>query len=41
MLPTDSQILERLRQKGSRILTFGQLRGAWNVSDEEAEAFEE
>ena len=39
MLPTESQILERLRQKGSRVLTFAQLAGALSVAEAEEEPF--
>ncbi|HKB70943.1 MAG TPA: ribonuclease R [Thermoanaerobaculia bacterium] len=39
MLPTESQVLEKLRQKGSRVLSFAQLAGALAVPEEEEEAF--
>ena len=41
MLPRDSEILERLRQKGSRILSFRELCKALHVRDSEEEAFRE
>jgi ribonuclease R len=41
MLPSDAQILDRLRQKGSRILSFGQLSGTFGVPDSEVDAFRE
>jgi ribonuclease R len=41
MLPTESQILERLREKGSRVMSFAQLCGAMRVGDAEEEAFRE
>ena len=41
MLPRDSEILERLRQKGSRILSFGELKKSFGVSDGEEDAFRE
>jgi ribonuclease R len=41
MLPSDAQILDRLRQKGSRILSFGQLSGTFGVPESEADAFRE
>ncbi|HET9796285.1 MAG TPA: ribonuclease R [Thermoanaerobaculia bacterium] len=39
MLPTESQVLEKLRLKGSRVLTFAQLAGALSVPEEEEESF--
>ncbi len=39
MIPTEAQILDRLRAKGSRVLSFGQLAGVFGVSGEEEEAF--
>ena len=39
MLPRDSEILERLRQKGSRVLSFQELVKAFRVPDAEEEAF--
>ncbi|MDQ6891538.1 MAG: ribonuclease R [Acidobacteriota bacterium] len=41
MLPRDSEILEKLREKGSRTLSFSELAGAFEVPDEEEEAFRE
>ena len=41
MLPRDSEILERLRQKGSRVLSFRDLAKAFQVSDEDEDAFRE
>ncbi len=41
MLPRDSEILERLRQKGSRTLSFHDLVRAFHVSEEEEDAFRE
>ena len=41
MLPRDSEILERLRQKGSRTLSFHDLVRAFPVSEEEEDAFRE
>ena len=41
MLPRDSEVLERLRQKGSRTLSFGDLTSAFDVSDDEEDAFRE
>ena len=41
MIPTDAQILERLRQKASRVLSFGQLAGVFEVSESETDAFRE
>ncbi len=39
MLPRDSEILERLRQKGSRILSFRDLTKAFRVPEGEEDAF--
>jgi ribonuclease R len=41
VLPRDSEILDRLRQKGSRILSLSDLRRAFRVPDAEVEAFRE
>ena len=41
MLPRDSEILERLRQKGSRILSFKELSKAFRIGDRDEEAFRE
>ncbi|HEY6147779.1 MAG TPA: RNB domain-containing ribonuclease, partial [Thermoanaerobaculia bacterium] len=41
MLPRDLEILEKLRQKGSRTLSFRELAGAFDVPDEEEDAFRE
>ena len=41
MLPRDSEILERLRQKGSRVLSFGELKRSFAVADGEADALRE
>ena len=41
MLPRDSEILERLRQKGSRVLSFKDLVHAFRVPEREEEAFRE
>jgi len=41
VLPRDSEILERLRQKGSRILSFKELVKAFRLRDEEQDAFRE
>ncbi len=41
MIPSDSEILDRLRQKGSRILSFAQLAGIFGVADGETGAFRE
>jgi ribonuclease R len=38
MLPTESEILERLRQKGNRVLALAQLRAVLRVPEEEVEA---
>jgi ribonuclease R len=39
VLPRDSEILERLRQKGSRVLSFKDLTKAFRVSEGEEDAF--
>ena len=39
MLPRDSEILERLRQKGSRVLSFQELVKAFRVPEAEEDAF--
>jgi len=41
VLPRDSEILERLRQKGSRVVSFKDLAGAFHVREEEEESFRE
>ena len=41
MLPRDAEILERLRQKGSRVLSLRDLLKALNVSPGDEEAFQE
>jgi ribonuclease R len=41
VLPTKAQILEKLRQKGARILSFRELARAFRVGDEEEEALHE
>jgi ribonuclease R len=41
VLPRESEILERLRQKGSRILSFKDLARFFHVNEEEEEAFRE
>jgi ribonuclease R len=41
VLPRDSEILERLRQKGSRVLSFKDLSRAFSVREEEEEEFRE
>ncbi len=41
MLPRDSEILERLRQKGSRILSFQEIARAFHVRDADQEALRE
>ena len=41
MLPRDSEILERLRQKGSRILSFRELVRAFRVREDHEEALRE
>lgn len=41
MLPRDSEILERLRQKGSRVVSFKDLARAFHVREGEEEAFRE
>jgi ribonuclease R len=39
VLPRDSEILERLRQKGSRVMSFQELVKAFRVPDAEEDAF--
>lgn len=39
MPPSDAEILDRLRQKGSRVLSFAQLAGIFRVGEAEEEAF--
>ncbi|HEY2798128.1 MAG TPA: ribonuclease R [Thermoanaerobaculia bacterium] len=41
MLPRDAEILERLRRKGSRVLTFRDLAKAFQVADGDEDAFRE
>ncbi|HTO77674.1 MAG TPA: ribonuclease R [Thermoanaerobaculia bacterium] len=41
MIPRDSEILDRLRQKGSRVLSFRELAKALHVGDAEEDAFRE
>ena len=41
MLPRDSEILSKLREKGSRVLSFAQLAKAFRVSEGEEDAFRE
>ncbi len=41
VIPRDSEILERLRQKGSRVLSFRELAKALHVGDAEEDAFRE
>ena len=41
MLPRDSEVLARLRQKGSRILSFRELAKAFHVREKDEEAFRE
>ena len=41
MLPRESEVLERLRQKGSRILSFKDLARSFHVRTEDEEAFRE
>src|SRR6266566_2958756 len=41
VLPRDSEILDRLREKGSRILSFGELARKLNVREPDEEAFRE
>jgi ribonuclease R len=41
VLPRDSEILERLRQKGSRVLSFRDLAKAFGVGDEDEDALRE
>ena len=38
-MPTDNEILDRLRAKGSRVMTFAQLCGVFSVPDSEEHAF--
>lgn len=39
MIPSEAQILGRLQAKGSRILSFAELTGAFKVSEEEKDPF--
>jgi ribonuclease R len=39
VLPRDSEILERLRQKGSRTLSFQEMVRSFQVTDDEEDAF--
>ncbi len=41
MLPRDSEILERLREKGSRVVSFKDLARAFHVREEEEDALRE
>jgi len=41
VIPRDSEILDRLRQKGSRVLSFRELAKALHVGDAEEDAFRE
>ena len=41
MLPRDAEILERLRRKGSRILTLRELTKAFSVGEDDEDAFRE
>ncbi|HMF07800.1 MAG TPA: ribonuclease R, partial [Thermoanaerobaculia bacterium] len=41
MLPTSAQILQRLRQKGSRILSFRELARSFHIGGDEEDAFRE
>jgi DNA-binding transcriptional regulator YhcF (GntR family) len=41
VLPRDSEILARLREKGLRILSFRELAGNLGVSETEEDAFQE
>ncbi|HEY4229746.1 MAG TPA: ribonuclease R [Thermoanaerobaculia bacterium] len=41
MLPRDAEILERLRRKGSRVLTLRELVKAFHVPEDEEDAFRE
>lgn len=41
MLPRDSEVLAKLREKGSRVLSFGQLAKAFHVPEQEEDAFRE
>jgi len=41
VLPRDSEILERLREKGSRVLSFQDIAGAFRVGESEAEGLRE
>jgi ribonuclease R len=41
VLPRDSEILERLRQKGSRVVSFKDLARAFRVREEQEETFRE
>ena len=38
-MTTDSEILDRLRAKGSRVMTFAQLCGAFSIPETEEDAF--
>jgi len=41
VLPRDSEILDRLREKGSRVLSFAEIRRAFHVTDAEESDFRE
>jgi ribonuclease R len=41
VLPRDSEILDRLRRKGSRVLSFSELAKAFEVAEEDEEALRE
>jgi len=41
VLPRDAEILDRLRRKGSRILSFAEIRRAFDVPESEADALRE
>jgi hypothetical protein len=41
VIPRDSEILDRLRQKGSRVLSSRELAKALYVGDAEEDAFQE
>jgi ribonuclease R len=41
VLPRDSEILDRLREKGSRILSFAEIRRAFHVPESEEDALRE
>ena len=41
MIPTDAQVVEKLRAKGSRVMSFAQLSGAFGVGDDESDRLRE